>query len=240
MDLRHPIPQHIAIVMDGNGRWAKMRQMPRVFGHRRGLHALKDILSHCAELGIRYLTVYAFSSENWRRPQGEVSFLMDLFLRSLKNETHQLASNNIRICFVGDRSRFSLELIETIKFAETHTAMNTGISLIVAVDYGGRWEIINAACLMLADHPERVHGFTEADIAPYMAMNFAPEPELFIRTGGEQRISNFLLWHLSYTELYFTDLLWPDFDKNALNEAITWYQKRERRFGQISEQLRSL
>jgi undecaprenyl diphosphate synthase len=232
-----PVPQHIAIVMDGNGRWAKARMMPRVYGHKKGVDALRETLEAADKMGVRFLTVFAFSSENWRRPQEEVSFLMDLFLRSLEGEVERMNKNNVRLRLVGDRRHFAPELVAVMDRTEAATAANTGITLTVAIDYGGRWELLDAVPKMLADKPELAAGFTEDDLRPYLAMSFAPEPELFIRTGGEQRISNFLMWHLAYTELYFTNLAWPEFGKVALEDAIAWYQGRERRFGKISEQL---
>jgi len=232
-----PVPQHIAIVMDGNGRWAKARMMPRVYGHKKGVDALRETLEAADKMGVRFLTVFAFSSENWRRPQEEVSFLMDLFLRSLEGEVERMNKNNVRLRLVGDRRHFAPELVAVMDRTEAATAANTGITLTVAIDYGGRWELLDAIPKMLADKPQLVGGFTEDDLGPYLAMSFAPEPELFIRTGGEQRISNFLMWHLAYTELYFTNLAWPEFGAQALEDAIAWYQGRERRFGKISEQL---
>lgn len=232
-----PVPQHIAIVMDGNGRWAKARMMPRVYGHKKGVDALRETLEAADDLGVRFLTVFAFSSENWRRPQEEVTFLMDLFLRTLEAEVERMNKKNVRMRIVGNRAQFGPELIGVMERTEAATAANTGITLTVAVDYGGRWELLDAIPKMLADKPELAGGFAEEDLQPYLAMSFAPEPELFIRTGGEQRISNFLMWHLAYTELYFTDLAWPEFGTAALEDAIAWYQGRERRFGKISEQL---
>lgn len=233
------VPSHIAIIMDGNGRWAKSRMLPRVFGHKKGVDALRETVRACSELGVSYLTVFAFSSENWRRPPDEVSFLMNLFLQVLTGEVKRLNRHNVRLRLIGDRSRFSQELTAKIDMAELATAGNTGLMLTIAADYGGRWDILNATHRLLAEHPEKATSFGEEDLAPYLAMAYAPEPELFIRTGGEQRTSNFLLWQLAYTELYFTDLAWPDFDRQALEQAIAWYLGRERRFGQISEQLKS-
>lgn len=231
------VPSHIAVIMDGNGRWAKSRLMPRVYGHKRGVEALREIVRACGELGVSYLTVFAFSSENWRRPPEEVSFLMSLFLRVLASEVKRLNRNNVRLKVIGCRNHFPPDLVKSIELAEAATAGNTGLTLTIAADYGGRWDILNATRQLLAAHPEKVAGFEEEDLSPYLAMAYAPEPDLFIRTGGEQRTSNFLLWQLAYTELYFTDLAWPDFDRQALNAAIAWYYGRERRFGRISEQL---
>ena len=233
------VPCHIAVIMDGNGRWAKSRMMPRVFGHKKGVDALREIVRVCSDLGVAYLTVFAFSSENWRRPPDEVGFLMNLFLRVLAAEVKRLNRNNVRLKIIGNRSRFSPELVSKIEVAEAATAANTGLTLTIAADYGGRWDILNATRQLLAAHPEKLDSLSEDDLAPYLAMAYAPEPELFIRTGGEQRTSNFLLWQLAYSELYFTDLAWPDFDRKALQQAIAWYLGRERRFGQISEQLKT-
>ncbi|WP_405051575.1 polyprenyl diphosphate synthase [Silvimonas sp.] len=231
-------PCHVAIIMDGNGRWAKQRLMPRVFGHKKGVEALRQAVKACDTLGVKYLTVFAFSSENWRRPADEVSFLMGLFLRVLQSEVDRMHENGIRLKIIGDRSHFAPELVQWIESAESRTANNTGVTLSIAADYGGRWDVIQATQAMLKARPElATNGFDEADLAPHLAMAYAPEPDLFIRTGGERRISNFLLWQLAYAELYFTDMLWPDFDHDALAAAVTWFQGRERRFGRISEQL---
>jgi undecaprenyl diphosphate synthase len=231
------IPRHIAVIMDGNGRWAKKRFLPRVAGHQRGVDALREMIKSCLDLGVEYLTVFAFSSENWRRPADEVSFLMQLFLKMLEIEMHRMHENNIRLKIIGDRSRFDGALQQLISEAERMTAANTGLTLTIAANYGGRWDVMQAMQAMLREHPERAAGFNEDDLEPHLAMSYAPEPDLFIRTGGEQRISNFLLWQLAYTELYFTGTLWPAFDRAALDHAIHSYQQRERRFGRTSEQL---
>ncbi len=231
------VPRHIAIIMDGNGRWAKNRMMPRVMGHQRGVEALRDVVKACRSLGVEYLTVFAFSSENWRRPADEVSFLMSLFLKMLEREVTNLHQNNIRLKIIGDRSRFSEQLRQTMLDAEQLTAGNTALTLTIAANYGGRWDVMNAVQAMLKGHPQLAQGFAEEDLSPYLSMSDAPEPDLFIRTGGEQRISNFMLWQLAYTELYFTDVLWPAFGREELEEAIASYQKRERRFGRTSDQL---
>ncbi|GAA5785755.1 polyprenyl diphosphate synthase [Chitiniphilus shinanonensis] len=233
------IPRHVAIIMDGNGRWAKQRMMPRVFGHKRGVDALRETVKSCDALGVQYLTVFAFSSENWRRPADEVSFLMGLFLRVLNTEIERMHERGIRLKIVGNRDKFSPELVGLIEAAEARTADNPGLTLSIAADYGGRWDVLNAVNRCLEAEPARTEPLGEDDIAPFLAMHYAPEPDLFIRTGGEQRISNFLLWQLAYTELYFTDLLWPDFGESAFNDAIAWYQGRERRFGRTSEQLQA-
>ncbi|MCR4299804.1 MAG: isoprenyl transferase [Gallionella sp.] len=231
------VPRHIAIIMDGNGRWAKQRFLPRVAGHQRGVEALREVVKACRSLGVDYLTVFAFSSENWRRPADEVSFLMSLFLKILEREAANLHENNICLRIIGDRSRFGNELRQTMRKAEQLTADNNALTLTIAANYGGRWDVMHAVQAMLKDHPQLAQGFTEENLSPYLSMSDAPEPDLFIRTGGEQRISNFMLWQLAYTELYFTDVLWPEFGRKELEVAIASYQKRERRFGRTSEQL---
>lgn len=233
------IPRHIAVIMDGNGRWAKKRFLPRIAGHKRGVEVVRDMVKQCASLGVEYLTLFAFSSENWRRPAEEVSFLMGLFMEALSQEVSKLNQNNIRLIMIGDRSRFDAALCARIEAAEKLTEANTGLTLTIAANYGGRWDLLQAMNRMQQAQPELSGKFDEQDIAPYLSMHYAPEPDLFIRTGGEQRISNFLLWQLAYSELYFTDTLWPDFDNAAFNLAIQSYQQRERRFGRTSEQLTS-
>lgn len=233
------VPRHIAIIMDGNGRWAKQRFMPRVMGHQRGVESLRATVRACRDLGVEYLTVFAFSSENWRRPVDEVSFLMSLFLKMLEREIASLHKNNIHLKIIGERSRFDDQLQKTMTDAEALTANNTGLTLTIAANYGGRWDMMHAVHKLLRDHPEIATSFTEEDLQPYLSMSNAPEPDLFIRTGGEKRISNFMLWQLAYTELYFTDTLWPAFDGRELKKAIASYQDRERRFGRTSEQLKS-
>ncbi|MBI1965560.1 MAG: di-trans,poly-cis-decaprenylcistransferase [Betaproteobacteria bacterium] len=231
------IPRHVAVIMDGNGRWARQRFLPRVAGHRRGAEAVRNAVRACAERGVEYLTLFAFSSENWRRPPDEVSFLMQLFVVALEQEVEKLHENDVSFRVVGDLGRFEPKLVRLIREAEALTAGNRRLTLTIAANYGGRWDMLQAVHRMLRDHPELAAGFGEGDFTPYLALNYAPEPDLFIRTGGEQRISNFLLWQLAYTELYFTDTLWPDFDAAALDRAIVSYQQRERRFGRTSEQL---
>ncbi len=234
------IPRHIAVIMDGNGRWAKQRFMPRVAGHQRGVEALREMVKACRDLGVEYLTVFAFSSENWRRPADEVSFLMSLFLKMLEREVDKMHQNNIRLKIIGDRSRFDEQLNRTMQEAELLTANNSALTLTVAANYGGRWDVMQAMHAMLEAHPQLAQTFGEENLQPYLSMSDAPEPDLFIRTGGEQRISNFMLWQLAYTELYFTDTLWPAFDRNALDQAIASYQQRERRFGRTSEQVQGV
>src|SRR5262245_44620145 len=232
-----PVPRHVAIIMDGNGRWARTRLLPRVAGHRRGGEAVRATVRACAERGVEFLTLFAFSSENWRRPPDEVSFLMDLFVNALEQEVAKLHENGIRFKVIGELSRFSSRIQTLIAQAQRLTEANRRLTLTVAANYGGRWDLMQAVKQMLAVRPELANGFEEQDLAPYLALNYGPEPDLFIRTGGEQRISNFLLWQLAYTELYFTDTLWPDFDATSLDQAILSYRTRERRFGRTSEQL---
>jgi undecaprenyl diphosphate synthase len=235
------VPRHVAIIMDGNGRWAKQRMLPRVAGHRRGVEAVRAIILACIERDIEFLTLFAFSSENWRRPADEVSILMDLFLHALEQEVAKLHANGIRFKVIGDTSMFDVRIRDLITAGEAQTSANRRLTLTIAANYGGRWDVACAVRKYLAAHPElRDEGLlTPEALETYLAMAYAPEPDLFIRTGGEQRISNFLLWQLAYTELYFTDMLWPDFDAAALNTAIEWYGQRERRFGRTSEQVQA-
>jgi undecaprenyl diphosphate synthase len=230
------VPRHIAIIMDGNGRWATKRFLPRVAGHVKGVEAVRDVVEACALRGVEYLTLFAFSSENWRRPQDEVSFLMKLFVTALDREVSKMHANNIRLKVVGDLSRFGPDLQQMIAAAERKTANNTRLTVTVCANYGGRWDILQAARKMATEHPDAAE-FTEEQLAPHLAMAYAPEPDLFIRTGGEQRISNFLLWQLAYSELYFSDEFWPDFSAGSLDRAIASYQNRERRFGRTGDQL---
>ena len=231
------VPRHVAIVMDGNGRWAKRRFLPRVAGHKKGVETVRAIVEACVEKGIEYLTLFAFSSENWRRPADEVRFLMELFVSALENEVARLHRNGIRLRVIGDLARFEPRLVELIGRAERMTAANQRLTLTIAANYGGRWDVVQAMNRLATEMPDRAGTWSEADLAPRLSMAYAPEPDLFIRTGGEQRISNFLIWQLAYTEFYFTDLLWPEFDAGALAEAVASYQRRERRFGRTSEQL---
>ena len=231
------IPRHIAVIMDGNGRWAKKRFLPRVAGHKVGVETVRNMVKQCVNLGVDYLTLFAFSSENWRRPEEEVTFLMGLFMEALKKEVAKLHKNNVRLIIIGNRAQFGAALCAEIEAAEHLTQNNTGLTLTIAANYGGRWDILQAVNAMQKAHPSKSGGFAEEDLTPYLAMHYAPEPDLFIRTGGEKRISNFLLWQLAYSELYFTDVLWPDFDDQAFQLAIQSYQQRERRFGRTSEQL---
>ena len=231
---RTNIPRHVCVIMDGNGRWAKKRLLPRVMGHKRGLTSLENLAARCAELGVEYLTVFAFSTENWRRPEDEVSFLMKLFLQALGGKVAKMHQNNLRLKVIGNRSRFPAAIVEGIEAAERLTADNTGLTLTVAADYGGRWDILQAANRLMAEGKSEI---TEDDLSRCLSLAEAPEPDLFIRTGGETRISNFMLWQMAYAEFYFTDALWPDFDAAEFDRAISSFRVRERRFGRTSEQL---
>lgn len=229
--------------MDGNGRWAKQRNLPRIAGHRAGVEAARQIIQACGEKGIEALTLFAFSSENWRRPQGEVGLLMDLFMSALQTQVADLHRHNVRLRIVGTREAFNLKLQHQMADAEALTAHNSGLQLIIAANYGGRWDIAQAASRLA----EQVEAGTlsasqvNADtLAACLSLHDLPEPDLFIRTGGEQRISNFLLWQLAYTELYFTDILWPDFDTQGLTLALESFAKRQRRFGFTGEQIEKL
>ena len=231
------VPRHVAIIMDGNGRWAKSRSLPRIVGHKNGIEAVRTAVKACIERGVNYLTLFAFSSENWRRPTEEVSYLMQLFITVLKQEVIKLHENGIRFKVIGDLTKFEPKIIEFIRNGEEMTAANTRLTLTIAANYGGRWDIMRAVRKMHMQDQKLITNFVEEDLSQHFAMNYAPEPDLFIRTGGEQRISNFLLWDLAYTELYFTNTLWPDFNADSLDLAIQSYQQRERRFGRTSEQL---
>lgn len=245
MELRKQInidklPSHVAIIMDGNGRWAQQRGLDRVFGHQQGVNSLREVIECAAELGIDFLTLYAFSTENWSRPDDEVSALMGLMVQSLNNETVTLLKNNIRLRIIGDVNRLSHSVRQRLDETIRETSGSTGLNLVVALSYSSRWEIAEAA-RKIADEVSR--GLLNPDMideekfGDYLSTNSIPDPELMIRTSGELRISNFLLWQLAYTELYFTDILWPDFGKEEFYKAIIDYQKRERRFGKTSEQI---
>jgi len=237
------MPQHLAIIMDGNGRWAQQRQLPRIAGHRAGVDAVRQIVKACGENGIRILTLFAFSSENWRRPKREVSLLFDLFLSALQQEVEELDDNNVRLRVLGDRQAFPESLQHSIDHAERLTASNQGLHLYVAVNYGGRWDITQAVRRLAREVASGVLDPAEIDsevIASRLSLHGVPEPDLFIRTGGEQRISNFLLWHLAYTELYFTECLWPEFDRDEFERALASFARRQRRFGQTAEQVQQL
>jgi undecaprenyl diphosphate synthase len=231
------MPQHVAIIMDGNGRWANRQHLPRIAGHRRGVESVRNAVSACAERGIAYLTLFAFSSENWRRPAEEVALLLQLFTSALTNEVEKLNKSGVRLKVVGDIERFGKKMRALIDQAESVTAANRRLTLTIAANYGGRWDILQAVSRLVKEKKSSAEDISEEALAPYLAMSYAPEPDLFIRTGGEQRISNFLLWQLAYSELYFTDTLWPDFDAAALDAAIVSYRGRERRFGRTSDQL---
>lgn len=235
----HYYPTHVAIIMDGNGRWAKKRFLPRIAGHHKGVVAVRSIIRYCIDHNISYLTLFAFSSENWRRPVEEVQLLMELFTHVLQREVDKLNANGVRLRVIGDLSRFDPNLQGLISSAEKQTELNSKLNLTIAANYGGRWDIVQAVNRLQQSSPNQEGGWTESDLASQLSMNFAPEPDLFIRTGGEERVSNFLLWQLAYSEFYFTKTLWPDFDATAMSRAIESYSKRERRFGRTSEQLKA-
>lgn len=234
------LPSHIAIIMDGNGRWARQRGMDRIFGHQQGVRALREIIEASAELTIKFLTVYAFSTENWGRPDDEVSALMGIMVQSLNNETGTLVRNNIKLSAIGDTERLADDVRERLLETINLTSDATGLNLIVAMSYSSRWEMTEAAKKLsgeIAGGSVEINSVNEFNFEKYLTTHGIPDPELMIRTSGEMRISNFLLWQLAYTELYFTEVLWPDFGKEELYKAIIDYQKRERRFGKTSEQL---
>jgi undecaprenyl diphosphate synthase len=240
--MSHTLPRHIAIIMDGNGRWAKQRHLPRIAGHKAGVDAVRATVKWCAEKKIEVLSLFAFSSENWRRPIDEVSHLMDLFMMALQREAKKLHKQNIQLRIIGDRSRFSEKLRAQMREVEALTADNTGLKLLIAANYGGQWDITEAMRQLAVDVAAGT--LKSADISAeliHSKLSTAglPDPDLFIRTSGEQRISNFLMWQLSYAELYFTDVLWPDFNADELEKALAYFTGRERRFGHISEQLRA-
>lgn len=233
-------PQHVAIIMDGNGRWARAHGLPRPAGHRASVKVVRRVIEECAKREVRFLTLFAFSSENWRRPPDEVGMLMGLFLDALVREVADLHRNRVRLRFIGDRTSLGAELTQRMTGAEALTAGNDGLGLIVAVAYGGRWDIAQACRSLAADAAAggiAPADIGEAQIAARMALGGVPDPDLFIRTGGEQRISNFLLWNLAYTELYFCDVLWPEFAPAHLEAAFEFFAQRERRFGKTSAQL---
>jgi undecaprenyl diphosphate synthase len=235
-------PQHVAIIMDGNGRWARSRGMPRVAGHRASVKVVRKLVEECAARGVRYLTLFAFSSENWRRPPDEVGVLMGLFLDALVREVADLHRNRVRLRFIGDREQLGAELKQRMLDAEALTALNPGLGLMVAVAYGGRWDISQACRSLAADVAAgkmAASDIGEEDIAARLQLHDVPDPDLLIRTGGEQRISNFLLWNLAYTELYFSEVLWPEFSPEHLQAAFEHYARRERRFGMTSAQLKA-
>ncbi|HAS6347917.1 isoprenyl transferase [Vibrio sp. IRLE0018] len=237
------LPKHIAIIMDGNGRWAKSKGKPRVFGHKKGVNAVRKTIVAASKLNIQAITLFAFSSENWRRPEEEVGLLMELFITVLSSEVKKLHKNNLRLRIIGDTTRFSERLQKKISEAQELTASNTGMVINVAANYGGKWDITQAvqkvakqveAGALLAD------AITEDEIAKHLTMSDLPEVDLLIRTSGECRISNFMLWQMAYAEMYFTPVFWPDFGEDSLIEAITWFVNRERRFGCTGEQIKAL
>ncbi len=234
------IPKHVAVIMDGNGRWAKARRRPRFMGHKAGVESVRSVVNSCVDSGVEVLTLFAFSSENWRRPEEEVGALMSLFATVLEREVKKLHKSNVSLRIIGELNAFTPKMQKLIEKAESLTANNTGLTLVIAANYGGRWDITQAT-RQLAHQVERGE-LSAADINPEMvaqvlSLSDLPEPDLFIRTGGEQRISNFLLWQLAYTELYFTDTLWPDFKEEAFNEALLSFSQRQRRFGKTGDQI---
>ncbi|KOO02525.1 polyprenyl diphosphate synthase [Vibrio nereis] len=237
------LPQHIAIIMDGNGRWAKAQGKPRVFGHKNGVAAVRKTISTAAKLGIKAVTLFAFSSENWRRPEEEVGVLMELFITVLSTEIKKLHKNNLRLRVIGDTSRFNDRLRKKITQAEALTAENTGMMINIAANYGGKWDITQATQALaekVAQGELQVNDINETLITQHLTMADLPEVDLMIRTSGECRISNFMLWQMAYAELYFMPIYWPEFDENSLIEAVTWFVNRERRFGCTGEQIKAL
>lgn len=230
------IPRHIAIVMDGNGRWAQQRKRPRLFGHHRGAEAVRSVVKACGRLNVECLTLFAFSSENWKRPEEEVSGLMSLLATALEREAKGLMKHGVRLRFIGDTTAFSEKLQRKIADVEAMTSNGEGLLLQIAANYGGRWDIVQAAQQLLNEQPDIP--LTEDSLSGKLSTADVPDPDLFIRTGGERRISNFLLWQLAYSELYFTDTLWPDFDESALLDAIDDFASRQRRFGMTGEQVK--
>lgn len=237
------VPRHVAVIMDGNGRWAQARKLPRNFGHKAGVESVRSVVQACIDQGVEVLTLFAFSSENWRRPKTEVGLLMELFLHTLQREVRKLHKNGVRLRIIGDRDRFADKLREQIVAGEKLTADNTRLTLVVAANYGGRWDIARAVrglCAQVQKGELEIDDLTPERIGAALSTADLPEPDLFIRTGGEQRISNFLLWDLAYTELYFTETLWPDFDAAAFNAALQSYAGRQRRFGHTGAQVERL
>ena len=237
------LPRHVAIIMDGNGRWAERKNKPRVTGHRAGVEIVRDVVNTCGELGIEVLTLFAFSSENWRRPQKEVGLLMELFLLALEREVKKLHRNNVQLRVIGEVSAFNDKIQQRIKEAELLTQNNDGLVLNIAANYGGKWDIAQAV-QKLAQQVQQgeilPQDISPDDIASKLSLHNLPEPDLFIRTGGEQRISNFLIWQLAYTELYFTPILWPDFNREEFEKALLSFSNRQRRFGRTGQQVEKL
>lgn len=234
------IPRHIAIIMDGNGRWAQKRYLPRAFGHRAGVKTVRKIVEHCAKHGVEVLTLFAFSSENWRRPKDEVSLLMTLFGETLKREINTLDKNGIRLRFIGDRSAFPTVLQNKMQDGEAQTKDNKALTLVIAANYGGHWDICTAFQKIydkLSTGELSLQAISPQLIQDHLSTADLPDPDLFIRTGGEERVSNFLLWQLAYTEFYFTPTLWPDFDESSLDDAIASFKSRQRRFGHTGDQI---
>jgi undecaprenyl diphosphate synthase len=228
------VPLHIAIIMDGNGRWAQKRHMPRTLGHAKGAAGVRELVEFCATKGVKFLTLFAFSTENWSRPEEEVSTLMGLFLQYLEKEVKSLCQAGVRFQVIGDVSDFAQELQDRIAEASNVTLNNDGITLTIAANYGGQWDIVQAVRHWQEEHPKAdARGITHEQLAQYLSTAHMPDPDLLIRTGGERRISNFLLWQAAYSELYFTDVLWPEFDNSHLELALDWYQERQRRFGRV-------
>lgn len=235
------LPRHVAVIMDGNGRWARQRGAQRIFGHQNAIKAVRDTTEGCAELGIRYLTLYAFSTENWMRPKHEVDALMKLLVSTIKKETDTLMKNKVKLAAIGDIDSLPGSCQQELMEAMDSTQQNDGLTLVLALSYSGRWEIIEAVKNIVADVQKgdlNIEQINNEIFSNYLTTRNIPDPELLIRTSGEMRISNFLLWQLAYTELFITDVLWPDFRKEHLHEALLWYQTRERRFGKISEQMK--
>lgn len=230
-------PQHIAVVMDGNRRWASKRGLPKAIGHASGTRRIRQLVQACSDRGVRFLTLFAFSTENWQRPVEEVTGLMGLFVHYLENEVDDMNTSGVRLKIVGDRSRFDARLQQLMQSAEEKTAANQRFTLTIAANYGGRWDMLQAMQGWLKDHPgESGTSLSDDALRPYLSTAYAPDPDLVIRTGGESRVSNFLLWQMAYSELYFTDVLWPDFTAATLDEAIAWFHQRDRRFGGSARQ----
>ena len=226
------LPQHLAVIMDGNRRWARQRGLPKAIGHASGAKRVRSLVEACATRGVRWLTLFAFSTENWKRPADEVNGLMGLFVLYLQKEASHMNKKGVRLKVIGDLSAFDARLQTLIANVETMTAHNSRIMLTIAANYGGRWDMLQAVQAWHASNPgEPISALTEKALRPHLSLPDAPEPDLLIRTGGESRISNFMLWQSAYTELYFTDTLWPDFSPESLDQALTWYAQRDRRFG---------